>query len=65
MATGDATERKNKNRSSITNGHLEQRMRLATTSLEANVHFLPQQKQTSSGSLNWLILIGISEINLQ
>ena len=31
---------KNKNKSSITDGHLEQCMHLATTSLEADVDFL-------------------------
>ena len=37
---------KNKNRSSITDGHLEQRMRLATTSLEADIDFLVRQKES-------------------
>ena len=37
---------KNKNRSSITDGHSEQRMRLATTSLEADIDFLVRQKES-------------------
>ena len=35
---------KNKNRA-ITDGHLEQRMRLATTPLEAYIDFIVRQKQ--------------------
>ena len=52
MATATQLNVKNKNRSSITDNHLEQRMPLTTTSLEADVNFLVRQKQKSSGSLN-------------
>ena len=37
---------KNKIRSSITDGHLEQCMRLATTSLDPEINFLIREKQS-------------------
>ena len=52
-ATGYATEgKKNKNRFSVTDDNPEQRMGLATTSLDVNIDFLVRRKQKLSGSLN-------------
>ena len=51
VATATRLNVKNINRS-FTDDHLKQHMRLATTSLEADIDFLVQQKQKLSGSLN-------------
>ena len=66
LATATRPNVKNKNRSSITDDHLEQRMLLATTSLEADKFFrFFSSAKTKVKWLSKLIAINAFEINLQ